>query len=220
MRQSLILLAMAVSIILTGPAKAHEDPFDFSFKYYRVTGVEQNDTLNVRTEPSASSQIIGTLQPDSGPHEVVMTKDGWGQIVHQEFNGWVALRYLAEVEVEKLGDSSLPAGLTCGGTEPFWGISFPTAEQAIYTNLSIDGPRPLDVVAIKSAIARFHVQWFDLAKDGADVGHAVIRRSACSDGMSDRTYPYSPDLSVVSDDMEWTLEGCCYLPEAASAGSD
>ena len=213
MRLTHMLTILAGIACLPFAALAHEDPFDFGSKYYQVSGVEDGDTLNVRAEATARSDTIGELAPGAGPIEVLSTKDGWAQIVSQERNGWVSLRFLKEVDVPVLGETSLPVGLTCFGTEPFWSLSFEADGTAVLDDIILDEPAKFAIGTVQSAAARFHVTWIKLRQNVEERGNALIRRSACSDGMSDALYPYSADISVdIGQDEQRIVTGCCSLP--------
>lgn len=89
------------------------------------------------------------------------------------------------------------------GTEPFWGLTI-ARPRSIYT--SADGDTLLfDFKEAHQASARpdGFVQVFDLGQ-----GQQLVLRKAgdcpCSDGMSDRAYPYQATLILA----EKILEGC------------
>lgn len=50
-----------VALLFCGPALANADGPD----YFAVTGVETDDVLNLRSKPSASGALIGTIPPDA-----------------------------------------------------------------------------------------------------------------------------------------------------------
>lgn len=86
------------------------------------------------------------------------------------------------------------------GTEPFWGGSV-TGTQLTYTT-----PENIDGTTI--AVKRFTGQG-GLGYSGQLDGAAfdmTITPGACSDGMSDRTYPYTVTLRI-ADDMR---RGCAW----------
>lgn len=213
MRLTYVLTLLAGLTCLPSAALAHEDPFDFGPKYYQVSGVEDGDTLNVRAEATAQSDTIGELAPGAGPLEVLSTKDDWGQIVTQERNGWVSLKFLKEVDVPLLGEGPLPIRLACHGTEPFWEVSFETQTHVKLMDVATD-----DVHVLKSvptwgdALARLGIYTFVLSGENEDVGMIFVSRGQCSDGMSDAEYPYTADVSAMINGEELKRSGCCRLP--------
>jgi len=67
---------------------------------YIVSGVESWDTLNIRSEPSARSTIIGEIPSNgsgvnSNGTEFVKGRTTWVKVNWNGINGWVSKRYLA-----------------------------------------------------------------------------------------------------------------------------
>ena len=91
---------------------------------YDVTGVEADDSLNVRTAPDATSNIVATIHSTGTNIEVIAINDtqGWGLVNIGEQSGWTSLRYLERQPNQDTGD--FPAITDCYGTEPFWNIDF------------------------------------------------------------------------------------------------
>ncbi|MDF0599520.1 peptide-binding protein [Psychromarinibacter sp. C21-152] len=185
--------------------------------YYRVTGVAADDTLNVRAEPSASSADIGDLPPNAEGIEVIVTdaSGDWGRIVWQEGNAWISMHFLAPQDLPAIADTALPAGLQCGGTEPFWGLNL-SGTSGVYsdisgTNLSLN----LTNARVAEGLAQFPVA-LSLSTTGAGV-LATIQPALCGDGMSDRDYPYSLTLFLETGQGRRFLAGCCSLPLEAGS---
>lgn len=93
---------------------------------------------------------------------------------------------------------------TAVGTEPFWSVtvsrngivySSPDAKNIKYpyTAPKAASSRPLDLLRVYKLT-------------GKTSGFLVIKKGSCSDGMSDRVYPY--DATVILGDR--VLEGCAY----------
>ena len=85
--------------------------------YYRVVDLEGDDHLNVRAEPTSKSEDLGDLASGSKPYEVLQidSTGEWGRIIWLEGSGWVALRFMQQIEIEKLANTQIPVGLTCVG---------------------------------------------------------------------------------------------------------
>lgn len=185
--------------------------------YYRVTGVAADDTLNVRAAPDAGSEDIGDLAHDQTAVEVIDTDDSgdWGRIGWEESHGWVAMRFLAAEELPRIGDSRLPAGLLCSGTEPFWSIRY-TGDTALYSDFNGNGATlPLTTQLTAAGRPGFPV----LLRHAASsvTATAVMRAQLCSDGMSDRDYPYAVSLMIEAGKEQILFEGCCRLPLEAGS---
>ena len=176
-------LLLAFSAI-TFAFAAQADP-----SYHRVTGVAADDALNVRAEPSGSSEDIGDLPYDAKGIEVVRTDDSgdWGRIIWAEANGWIAMRYL-EIDPQPLiGTTKLPQGLLCAGTEPFWSLRLPGG-GATYAGMAEDA-LVLTMTGALTPQARgpFPVVLSHGGPTAATM--SFIEPMQCSDGMSDRKYP-------------------------------
>ncbi|QDI77515.1 peptide-binding protein [Leisingera aquaemixtae] len=180
------------------PAAAQEFP-----ALYSVAGVAADDVLNIRSAPSASAEIIGTLAPDQAGVEVVAA-DGsgtWGLVNSGERSGWAALRYLTRASTED--GLALPRRFSCFGTEPFWILNITQDGAADYATPG--GHTRLKAGRVLTS--RNHGGHYLLPLEGG--AGAVIRRSACSDGMSDRTFGLSVDLfQLDTPDLQ---SGCCSL---------
>lgn len=180
--------------------------------YFRVTGVALDDTLNVRAEPRASSADIGDLPPDATGVEVQGTDASgkWGRIIWQEGMGWISMRFLEPDPVPRLADTQLPAGMLCGGTEPFWSVQF-SANTAIYSD--IEGT--VHSMALQNTMVAGGRPNFPVYTGfaGSDAQASMIfEPSQCSDGMSDRDYPWQIELLIGTATGGRFLVGCCNLP--------
>ncbi|MFY0308346.1 SH3 domain-containing protein [Leisingera sp. D0M16] len=194
------------------PGAAQEFP-----ALHSVTGVAADDVLNIRSAPSASASIVGSLAPGQSGVEVVQADDSgkWGLVNSGERSGWAALRYLAR---EPRDDwRSQGQALECFGTEPFWSL---TLDQA--PNLKTpDGPDiPFTLLAHEpgsnhSGKSGFHaVSWAESTLSSPEPVSlfGTLTAQQCSDGMSDRTYGISIDLLRLHGTGQLSvLSGCCSL---------
>ncbi|MDJ0825503.1 MAG: hypothetical protein QNJ16_08380 [Rhodobacter sp.] len=180
--------------------------------YFRVTGVAADDTLNVRAGPSASSADIGDLPPDARGIEVAGTDASgkWGTIVWQEGNAWISMRFLAPDPVPTIGGTALPAGLLCAGTEPFWSLRL-SPGGATYSDLAGAGfAMSLSGTKIAEGRPAFPLQLSHAG--GAASSIAVVSPAGCSDGMSERVYPWTIAYLLNTAGGQRFLSGCCQLP--------
>ena len=199
------LLYIALGLLLPGLAIAEPG-------YFRVTGVAADDTLNVRSAPSARGADIGDLPPNAAAIEIAETDQSgkWGRIVWEEGNGWIAMQFLTPDNVPRITGTTLPAGLMCSGTEPFWSMRL-SKDFANYSNLdgtsyamSIQGAR------VAEGRPNFPVQ-IGHAGSGAS-SNVLIEPASCSDDMSDRSYPWRVDLLLSAESGGRFQTGCCLLP--------
>jgi len=208
MRRLAPILPLSLAAMLAVAAfPATADP-----SYWRVVGVAADDMLNVRAGPSAATEDIGDLPPGTGGIEIaaISADGGWGRLLWQEGDGWVAMRYLAPDPQPGIGDTDLPAGLLCTGTEPFWSLRLSPA-SASYSDL--EGL----IVTLPMTDARVALGRADapvlLGHVGTGAGSlAVIAPRTCSDGMSARSYPWRIDYVLDSAAGRRFVTGCCRLP--------
>ncbi len=200
-------LAVVLFAILTLSAPALAEP-----SYWRVTGVASDDTLNVRAEPSASSADIGDLPHDATGIELIDTdaSGDWGRIVWEEANGWIATRFLAEDPQPAIAHTELPQGLLCGGTEPFWSLRL-SGGGGSYS--AADGA-PLTLTMTGALTPQAQGPFPAVLSHGGETAATVsiIEPMLCSDGMSDRTYPWRILFLLSTADGQQLLSGCCQLP--------
>jgi len=113
MKKRFIGLAIVLSSFLPISVEADASGPDF----FRVVGVASNDVLNIRTQPTAQSAIIGIIPPNGNGIQNLGCQGGltysqwqsaspavreaarkrvWCQIYYRGVNGWVAGWFLAE----------------------------------------------------------------------------------------------------------------------------
>lgn len=204
MRKYFALIAMIVFSATSALAELELFP-----ARYDVTGVASDDVLNVRSGTGASHPIIETLAYNDRHIEIVQISDDgkWGAIGYAGGNGWASMRYL----VRQSGQSgpNLPRPITCGGNEPFWTIQFshggnqftepgqmPHVLQTVWEGIP-DGMPP---VAFGLKLA-----------GGGDEIDAVITRSQCFDGMSEKSYGFEINALLSGALGDRMLSGCCAL---------
>lgn len=196
-------LALFAWLVLIAPLRASE-----GFPaLHDVTGVADDDVLNIRAEPDAQSAELGALPHDATGIEVIRTRDGWGLVNTDERSGWAAMRHLVRQDGE---GGLLTQRFTCFGTEPFWSLSATQGHSATLTTPS-DPPRVYAIGPLQSAANRSdRASLSGMGADGQGM-NAAIRRAACSDGMSDRAFGLDIDLLLSRDDGPRHLSGCCSL---------
>jgi len=181
--------------------------------YQRVVGVATNDTLNIRSAPRADSDDIGDLAFDATGIEVTgFDETGtWARIAMGETDGWVAARFLDLDTVPTLADTSVPEGLICGGTEPFWALGL-FGSGARYSHPE-DGDTDFTFDSATVAQGRLgNPALITLATDSNEVIEATLTGAVCSDGMSDRSYGWTITMQLIAPDQRRFLSGCCALP--------
>ncbi len=210
----LLPCVIAACLVLPAPSLA-ADP-----GIYRVTGVVAGDVLNIRPEPGPGGEPLAGLQPGAAPVEVLEVRDvngaQWGRVLAGDGNGWVAMKFLAPAEIPVIGGTDIPDGLSCAGTEPFWGARLTNAGGLRFSD--IDGKDTvLPISKAMNATGRLH-RFAVKANDGKTFATAMLGRyESCTDGMSDRDFGWRIDLLMEKEgdpDFPLLFEGCCHLPVA------
>lgn len=198
MRATLALLA---ALLVASPAAATQEYILPTL--FDVTGVAPDDVLNLRAEPNAGSQILGTLAPDATGVEVVEERRGWARVNLREASGWVSMRYLA-YRVDVWEDGRLPAAFSCYGTEPFWSV---TARDGALALSTPETPETLLPVTAILGTGVFRDPTRVVLGEGA-VLTAVPQQ--CSDGMSDRRFGLAALLTLTQGEPR-LMSGCCSI---------
>ncbi|MCK4713165.1 MAG: SH3 domain-containing protein, partial [Marinosulfonomonas sp.] len=176
---------------------------------YDVTGVASDDVLNVRKGPGASYPVIEALAPYDRYIEIIrLSDDGrWGLIGYAEGSGWTSMRYLARQR--NLNGPDLPRPLNCGGNEPFWGLSF----SANGSDFNEPGEPPRFLSSTWEGIPEgmLPIAYGVRMAQGSGEISAIITRSQCSDGMSDKEYGFAINALLSGAFGNRMLTGCCSL---------
>ena len=180
--------------------------------YFRFTGVAVDDTLNVRSEPSAKGEDIGDIAPDATGIEVTTLDESgdWGRIVWEDGDGWIATRFLEVQAVDMIPGTALPQGLLCGGTEPFWSMRL-SGGGATFSDFEGE-PMALGMAGAVTPEARGPFPVVVSHGSATAAAMSVIEPMDCSDGMSDRTFPWRILFLLRTADGQRYVDGCCQLP--------
>lgn len=195
-----MLRAALLMLILSGPAHATQEYLLPTL--FDVTGVADDDVLNIRERPDASAPIIGSLAADAERIEVVAQSHGWGRVNHGEASGWVSMRYLA-YRTDVWTAAELPEGFSCFGTEPFWDV------RPEGGDLRLGGP---DLAQTHTLQAVLDTGLFrDPARAVLAEGLTLVATpQLCSDGMSDRLFGLRASV-ILRGDAPRLLSGCCSI---------
>jgi len=184
---------------------AYTDP-----TYFEVSGVAPDDVLNVRARPTTSAEIVGELAPGARPVEVLRMQDGWAMVSSADGTGWAYAGFLEPIEMATVGGTAMPASMSCGGTEPFWGLEFGT-DSVTYSAVDSD-ERDMSVVEAGGMSGMQPVVHYLIAAGETGGMTAIVNNQMCSDGMSSRTYPRRIDMVLSGPGGNTGLTGCCHVP--------
>lgn len=174
--------------------------------WYAVTRVEEDDVLNMRSGPTARSDIIYTIPHDAENLRLLDISDDWANVYYLGHSGWVYGRYLKAKKPVTL-KTVFGAELQCIGTEPHWHLS---SQREKLTLGDRESEKKLIIASqIRNSVNRTDT-WlasFGVTQDPSLIYHAVIQTQACDDGMSDRSYPYH--IHVINAYDSELMSGCC-----------
>ena len=211
-----MLLSLLAACWIAAPATAQRA--DGVFALVPPSYFTARDGAFVFAEPDASSQVLDVYGPANGVIEAQIPyfadDQSYVRIIYGEGAGWMLRADLEPAEGVFIADTALPAGLQCVGAEPFWGVRVMSesrvqanwpglledAEHSIIRHLTATGRRGAPVEL-----------WIEQEFGAAQLS---ISAGACSNSMSDITYPWTARLlfSVADDTWDYRLyEGCCRL---------
>lgn len=195
--------AVMMTLAMCGTALAQDLP-----QLHAVVDVAAHDVLNIRAQPSARADRIGTLAHDATGIEVVALNSTrrWGQINTGEGTGWVAMMHLRP-EGRPIDHFNLPAGLRCFGTEPFWSLS--NENGTLFHDRLGDDPVSLEIEIAQDTGIADDLRRMILLSATSGGGTAYIHPESCSDGMSDRLFGLS--IGFMPRAGGELLTGCCSL---------
>lgn len=178
--------------------------------HFQVIDVASNDVLNIRSEPSANSDIIGEIPFDAPLVEVNgISEDGkWSRVNAIEAVGWVRNRYLAPAIVELLQGTTLPVGLICQSEEPFDSIHISRADL-LYDAYDVSQTE-LEIISVVQSGAAWPTTEIVASSDGRNLS-LIIEEEVCQSSMTDNSYPYRSYFQEADDEKRYF--GCCTLKE-------
>lgn len=202
------IFLILVTMVLFATTSAHADRQLFP-AFYEVTNVASDDVLNVRAGTGAAHPIIEYLAHNDRHIEIVQLSDDgkWGLIGYPGGSGWASMHYLKRQNGQSGPD--LPRPLSCGGNEPFWNLKF-NQHNNEFTELD---QMPHNLATIWQGIpdGMAPVSYGVKMAGGIDEINAVITRSQCSDGMSDKAYGFTINALLSGGIGNRMLAGCCTL---------
>ena len=119
-------LSMLVATVLWMAPGLAATACNFPPGYYRVVNTEPGQDLQLRSDPSSSSMLMGTLHDDD-----IVFSDGtreqandysWQRIRVNQVEGWVNSRHLWRALPKTLAKTDLPMAGYCGASSPPWGL--------------------------------------------------------------------------------------------------
>lgn len=197
---------------------------------FEVTGVADDDTLNIRSKPDGTSTDIGDLHPYEMVEVIAYdASEKWARIIWEEGDGWISRQYLTAFEEQDQIDKLLDVtNFSCSGTEPFWSVYIPAGiDEYTFGILNTSDQEAYDWLEYESRVASLNApnSYFAFqgqsSTDDESLYTAILKRAECSDGMSDRNYGWSLDLlEYYRGRLEVTKSGCCTMESTSDDQGD
>ena len=177
--------------------------------FYDVTGVASNDTLNVRSGIGTKHPITHKLKHNQRYVEIIRLSDNgrWGLIGYPEGSGWASMRFLTRQPNQNGND--VPRPISCGGNEPFWGLSLDQNENVFSTPSS--APKSFSTIWQGIPNGMLAISYGIKMANGPEEINAIIRRTQCSDGMSEMEYGFEINVLISDYSGHQMYHGCCSL---------
>lgn len=210
---SLAASVLAVSLLVTAvgiqPAHAVE------VKVYAVAA-SATGGLNMRSAPGINSPLVvripagGTGVVATGEEKVV-SGAVWAKVYWAGKGGWVSKKYLTDktglpsaANANNQPASSGGVVMRCSGTEPFWSITI--SERDLKVDM-MDGPDYTVPVTFRRTSANNQTIAVIAGANGTNTTQTFLQKvNECSDGMSDKNYPYAITAVVNNRNV---YSGCC-----------
>ena len=177
--------------------------------FYDVTGVASNDTLNVRSGIGTKHPITHKLKHNQRYVEIIRLSDNgrWGLIGYPEGSGWASMRFLTRQPNQNGND--VPRPISCGGNEPFWGLSLDQNENVFSTPSS--APKSFSTIWQGIPNGMLAISYGIKMVNGPEEINAIIRRTQCSDGMGEMEYGFEINALISNCSGYQMYHGCCSL---------
>jgi len=174
--------------------------------YYRVNAVAVNDTLSLRLAPNSKAKLV--LQIPHNATGLLKLKDSgkWTKISYSGNTGWVHGHYL-KISKPSTVKNIYAKELFCFGGEPHW-ILNTNGYKIIFNKLGSKTIYWLNSAVNNSANNTGIKSFIAINPLRIDKSLRVltIRNKRCSDGMRDKTFPYS---AVIFHNNIEIASGCC-----------
>ncbi len=198
----LLFLLCAAGILLLSAIETHAQ------ETYDVTNVASDDHLNIRAEPSATAEKIGSLRFDAKDISVIgaerqVGRATWREILVDGQAGWVNAAYLTPTRAK---ESLFREPLACSGTEPFWALQL-NETRGEFDSLA-EGKSIIEFQTSRSAHGMPVIWSFrgTTEPDQSPVFALLEETNQCSDGMSDLAYKYAIRIDITDGPF---YAGCC-----------
>ncbi|MFZ1342176.1 SH3 domain-containing protein [Thiothrix eikelboomii] len=187
-------------------------------RIYAVTKVAPDDGLNMRTQPGTGGSIVAVL-PANAKGLIVLGQEQktgnsvWVKVAWAGRQGWVNKYYLRE-DVDTVNYNPATTKpvvkpevvMQCGGTEPFWSMSI--SERDMKVNIMGGAQFTVPVNMRQQSANSTTIAVVAGMRGNASTTAFLEKVENCSDGMSDKNYPYT--ITTVLNGQQ-VMSGCCSI---------
>lgn len=175
-------------------------------QWLKVVNVDDDDSLNVRSEPNSQSSVVSVIAYDEKNIVKLEEKGKWIRINSAGSLGWVHSKFVDASNHESLRDI-LGKEFQCSGGEPHWTLSTSGGE----VTYGLYGEESTFFLSsnFREGLSRNNIWYGHLsskALDGRNMTVWIEKAQSCSDDMSDVNYPYR--INVI-DSNKHLVSGCC-----------
>lgn len=187
-------------------------------RVYAVSKVAPDDGLNMRTQPGTGGNVVAVLPANAKGliglgQEQKSGNSIWVKVAWAGRQGWVNKYYLRE-DVDTVDyNPAKPKPVVkpevvmqCGGTEPFWSMS--VSEREMKVNIMGGAQFTVPVNMRQQSANSTTIAVVAGARGNASTTAFLEKVEDCSDGMSDKNYPYT--VTAVLNGQK-VMSGCCSL---------
>ena len=187
-------------------------------RVYAVSKVAPDDGLNMRTQPGTGGSVVAVLPANAKGLVAVgqEQKTGnsvWVKVAWAGRQGWVNKYYLRE-DVDTVNYNPGKTRPTvkpevvmqCGGTEPFWSMSI--SERDMKVNILEGAQFTIPVNMRQQSANSTTIAVVAGTRSNATTTAFLEKVENCSDGMSDKNYPYT--ITAVLNGQQ-VMSGCCAI---------
>ncbi|HMT92733.1 SH3 domain-containing protein [uncultured Thiothrix sp.] len=187
-------------------------------RVYAVSKVAPDDGLNMRTQPGTGGSVVAVLPANAKGliglgQEQKSGNSIWVKVAWAGQQGWVNKYYLRE-DVDTVDyNPAKPKPVVkpevvmqCGGTEPFWSMS--VSEREMKVNIMGGAQFTVPVNMRQQSANSTTIAVVAGARGNASTTAFLEKVEDCSDGMSDKNYPYT--VTAVLNGQK-VMSGCCSL---------
>lgn len=184
-------------------------------RVYSVMHVAPDDALNLRSSAGTSGNVMAVIPPNgqgivAAGEERKVGRSTWAKVYWAGIEGWVNKYYLREdVQTSSYNPGSTKPVrpdviLQCSGTEPFWKMNI--SETSMDIDMVADLKYAVPVSFRQQSSNNTSIAVVAGKKGDARTSAFLQKVETCSDGMSDRSYPYA--ITAVLGDRK-VVSGCC-----------